>query len=362
MTVTKPMIKGRTKSLIWVALVAGFFCGNTLAQTNGDPSTEAISKNWPAFRGPGGLGKASQSQAPLTWNQTPGENILWKTRIPKPGFSSPIIWDHYIFLSGSDEENQVVYCFDTETGNIVWESQVNDIPGSPAEPPAARETGLAAPTMTTDGQRVAAIFGSGDLVCLDFEGSRVWAKNIGPPDNHYGHSSSLLSYGDLLMVQYDHNASQHLLAFRFDTGKLIYDTAREIKISWASPILIDTGNRTELILSSNPFVVSYDPQTGNELWRVECMAGEVAPSPAYAAGRVFVVNEYARLAAIRIGNPPALIWESYDDLSEVASLWRQKSLSSYRPTLAPCRVSMPGAGKSTGYTILTMASTHRLSW
>ncbi len=313
--------------LFLVGFTIYIFCQSALAQTNAStasskadaPSAEEVNKNWPGFRGPGGLGKAFQNKVPLTWSGASGENILWKAEIPKSGFSSPVVWDRRIFLTGSDDENQFVYCFDTETDEMFWQAQVNDVPGSPAKRPHAEETGLAAPTMTIDGRHAAAMFASGDLVCFDFEGNRLWAKNLGAPDNHYGHSSSLISYRDLLLVQYDHHESQRLLAFRFDTGELVYDTDREMQISWASPILIENDGRAEVILSSNPFLASYDPRTGKELWRADCMDGEVGPSPAYAAGRVFAVNDHARLSAIKIGDPATILWEDDRDLSQVSS-------------------------------------------
>ncbi len=49
------------------------------------------------------------------------------------------------------------------------------------------------------------------------------------------------------------------------------------------------------------------------------MSGEIGPSLAYADGMVYAVNEYARLAAIRLGTAPGIAWEYDDDLSEVAS-------------------------------------------
>jgi outer membrane protein assembly factor BamB len=49
------------------------------------------------------------------------------------------------------------------------------------------------------------------------------------------------------------------------------------------------------------------------------MLGEIAPSPAYAEGMVFVVNDYARLAAVKLGDSAELVWEYIDDLSEVSS-------------------------------------------
>ena len=225
-----------------------------------------------------------------------------------------------IFLSGADRQTQVVYCIDADSGAILWKKVLDDIPGSPENKPRiSDDTGFAAPTMATDGTSVFVIFGTGDVACLDFEGNRIWAKNLGVPDNHYGHSSSLITYQDLLLIQYDQNNGGHLIALNTETGDLVYDQARDIEISWASPIAINTGNRYEVILNSNPDVISHDPRTGQGLWRVDCMMGEVAPSLAYADGIIFAVNEYARLAAIKLEGTPEVLWESDDDLSEVAS-------------------------------------------
>jgi outer membrane protein assembly factor BamB len=284
------------------------------------PGVKEMRKNWPGFRGPEGIGWAYHTDVPTEWDGPSGSNILWKTPIPHPGYNSPIIWEKKIFLSGADRRTQVVFCVDADSGEILWQTELNDIPGSPERRPQVTEdTGFAAPTMATDGTRVFALFATGDIACLDFEGHRVWAKNLGVPENHYGHSSSLITYQDLLLIQYDQNTGGRLLALRAQSGDLAYDQSREVEISWASPILVNTGKREELILNSNPFVMSHDPRTGQELWRVKCMLGEIAPSPAYADGMVFAVNDYARLAGIRLGESAELVWEYIDDLSEVSS-------------------------------------------
>jgi outer membrane protein assembly factor BamB len=284
------------------------------------PGIDEIRKNWPGFRGPEGNGIAYQTDVPIEWDGKSDKNILWKIPIPLPGFNSPILWGDKIFLTGADRKNQVVFCIDAGSGKIPWQAEVKDIPGSPDKPPKTTEdTGYAAPTMTTDGQRVFAIFATGDIACFDFTGKPIWVKNLGVPGNHYGHSSSLITYQDLLLVQYDQKTGGRLLALKTDTGILVYDKPRDVEISWASPIVVNTGARAEIILNSNPFVISYDPRTGQELWRVECMSGEIAPSPAYADGMVFAVNEYALLVAIKLGDKPGIAWEYEDDLSEVSS-------------------------------------------
>jgi outer membrane protein assembly factor BamB len=298
----------------------GIVQAGTSAAESDFASAKEMKNNWPGFRGPEGIGWAYHTDVPTEWDGPSGKNILWKTPIPYPGYNSPILWGNRIFLSGADRRTQVVFGIDADSGEILWQTELNDIPGSPERRPQVTEdTGYAAPTMTTDGTRVFALFATGDIACLDFEGNRIWAKNLGVPENHYGHSSSLITYQDLLLVQYDQNAGGRLLALRTRSGDLVYDQPREVEISWASPILVNTGKRDELILNSNPFVMSHDPRTGQELWRVKCMLGEIAPSPAYADGMVFVVNDYARLAAVKLGDSAELVWEYIDDLSEVSS-------------------------------------------
>ncbi len=291
------------------------------------PTLEEVRSNWPNFRGPDGIGIAHNAgEVPVKWDGKSGENIFWKTEIPVKGYNSPIIWGNRLFLSGADRKTLVVFCLDAESGAILWQKELNDIPGTPVKKPdTTDDTGLAAPTMATDGIRVFVLFGTGDVACLDFEGNRLWAKNLGVPDNHYGHSSSLITYRDLLLIQYDQNSGGRIIALKTESGNTVYDKIRETGISWSSPIVVNTGNRYEFILNSLPNVISYDPGTGRELWRVNCMMGEVAPSPAYADGIVFAVNEYARLVAIQpadLAEPidsAVVLWDTDEDLAEVSS-------------------------------------------
>lgn len=312
--------------LFFIAFLFGLFSQTglnirTSTQKVSFPSVEDNRKNWPGFRGAGGNGIAYVKNVPTSWNGDSGENIKWKTKTPLPGFNSPVVWGQKIFLSGADEKTQEVYCLDAKNGQILWTTNLTDIPGHPTKAPdVTDDTGFAAPTLAVDGERIFVIFATGDLACLDFDGNRLWAKNIGMPDNHYGHSSSLIAFKDKLLVQYDTNEAKNLFAFNVLTGAQEYATDRaDVDISWASPILVNTGERDEIILNSSPFVKSYNPATGEELWSVDCMDGEVAPSPAYADGMVFVVNEYAVLAGIQISETPAVVWEYEDDLSEAAS-------------------------------------------
>ncbi len=284
------------------------------------PLNEAtVKKQHNSFRGAFGNGVSSATGVPTSWNGSTGKNILWKTPIAVGGNSSPIIWGDKIFLTGASNNKRVVYCFDRNTGKKLWEQDVKQIPGSPSTPPkTSDDTGLAAPTMTADGIHVYAIFGNGDIVAFDHEGKKIWARNLGVPVNHYGHSSSLQTWGGKVFVQYDTTSGSKVMALSAETGKSVWTTARSNEISWSSPILAKINGKIQLILQANPNLAGYDINTGKQLWSVDCMSGEVGPSPTYGGGLVYAANEYAKMVGVNPTNGQ-IVWENSDKLPEVSS-------------------------------------------
>jgi len=299
------------------------------------PSWEVMQRNWPSFRGPGGYGLAYYTTAPTEWDAGTGKNIKWKTQVPLQGANSPVVWDQRLFLSGATESAREVYCFDTESGQLLWRRVLEKLPGTPDKPPkVGDETGYAAPSMIAHGDRVCAIFANGDLVCYDVEGNLKWGKNLGVPDNHYGHSSSLMAYQNLLFIQYDQNSNGKLLALDLAEGHEVWSVIRQ-KISWASPICVNTPFGLELVVNSEKNVDAYDPLTGQPVWELACLDGEVAPSPAYGGGMFFVANDNATATAIRFNTEvascrpatdtneqtprPEIAWQWDEALPDVAS-------------------------------------------
>ncbi len=281
---------------------------------------ESVRKNHNSFRGPLGQGVVSHKNIPTKWDGAAGTNIAWKSPIPKHGYNSPVIWDDKIFISGSDNQSREVYCYNRIDGKLLWTGKADNIQGSPANPPKVTEdTGYSAPTLTTDGQNVYAIFATGDVIAFDMEGKRVWAKNLGVPDNHYGHSSSLIVWDNKLFIQYDTNKGGKLIALKTATGEEAWQTTRTSKISWASPVLAQVDGKYQIILTADPIVAGYDVQTGAELWQIKCMMGEVGPSVGFSEGIVIAANEYAVMVAIDV-KTKEIIWENDEYLPEAASI------------------------------------------
>ena len=264
------------------------------------PSPEEIAKNWPRFRGPGGLGVSAFDNAPASWNGETGEGVRWKAKVPMKGASSPVVWGKRVFLTGACKvelrpkefmQKNAVYCFDADTGKLLWQRIARDVPRGGLPPPEVwDDSTYAASTPVTDGRRVCAIFANGDLVCFDVEGDRIWARGLGPIENGYGHASSLVIYRNMLLVQLDQEETEDgatrskIVALDASTGRTVWQTARPVSSCWTTPIVIHAAGREQIITASVPWVIAYDPGSGEEVWRAEGRDGDVVPSPTSAGG------------------------------------------------------------------------------
>ncbi|HLB72602.1 MAG TPA: PQQ-binding-like beta-propeller repeat protein [Sedimentisphaerales bacterium] len=269
------------------------------------PTQQEIRRNWHRFRGPEGAGITADANIPDQWDGKSGQGILWKAKVPAKGNNSPIVWGDRVFLSGGDPNRLNVFCFDAASGNLLWTGDVKrTLPKSKDEEfNVMEDTGFAASSMATDGKRVYAIFVTGDLACFDFSGRSLWTKSLGIPDNTYGYASSLDAFRNMVIVQYDQGDAEsgksRLFAFDGLSGRIVWEAKRPVANSWCSPILAQTETGIQIIAAADPNVMAFDPNTGAEIWRAECLAGDIAASPIYAKGLAFVAEPYSKIAAIR---------------------------------------------------------------
>lgn len=286
-------------------------------ETVSEPVVSKVTHN--AFRGNNSNGISAARSVPVKWNLSSGNNIAWKQDIPRKGYNSPIINGNKVFFSGADNEARELYCYDLTTGERLWTLAATNISGSPAQMPKTTEdTGLAASSVATNGNQVCAIFATGDIICADMNGNRLWAKNLGVPDNHYGYASSLLMYGSTVFVQYDNQNSPKVVALDAATGNERWSKTRSERVTWSSPMIAVINNIPQLVLMGNPAITGYNANTGDQLWRMECLTGEVGSSACSSNGVIFGASEYSKLVAIN-GIDGSLLWESTEFLPEVSS-------------------------------------------
>jgi len=287
-------------------------------------------KNWPRFLGAEGRSSSSTATPPMAWNTASGSNVAWKAAVPAPGFNSPIVWGNQVFFSGGDAAKREVFSLDLKSGRLLWRTAVV-APAAPT-PGAAKEVpesaGYASGTLATDGRHVFASFANGDLAALNLDGSVAWAKNLGIPDNAYGHANSLTTWKDRVLMQFDQGepeqAKSRLYAFDGATGAVVWEKTRKFGSSWASPLVFEVDGKPRICVLSLPSAMLYAADTGEELWRAECLNGEITPSPIFAGGNIVVASPSDKLLAIRPGgggdvSKTNIVWSTEENVPDVTS-------------------------------------------
>jgi outer membrane protein assembly factor BamB len=307
----------------WVSFVQGQDAGPQYA------SLEERQGQWPRFRGPGGAGVSAYTNIPTSWNAKTGDGILWKTELPLKGHNSPVVWQDRVFVSVADPNTRQVLCFDGPSGQLLWKGDVPTVPLPAGEEfEIMEDTGYASPTVATDGRRVYAIFPTGDVAGFDFNGRRLWYKSLGRPDSAYGYASSLETYQKLVLIDYDQSdgrdGKSRFYALDGITGRVVWEARRNLPSTWTTPIVVDAAGRPQLITVADPNVVAYDPTNGKELWRADCVGGDLAPSPISAGGFVLAIQPYSQIVAIRPDGQgdvteTHIAWKAEDGVPDICS-------------------------------------------
>jgi outer membrane protein assembly factor BamB len=286
-------------------------------------AVSATGPNWPQWRGPESRGISTEKNLPAEWSNA--KNIKWKAPVPGRGHSSPIVWGNYVFLTtaiegdvipdakppvrkedygeagkhpdgvGADRKHTLkVLCYDRNTGKLLWERTAYE--GAVFDYRHRKNT-YASGTPATDGKYVFAFFSSEGLYAFDFKGNLVWKADVGKLGTaSVGSGTSPIVFGNHVIVQCDEDLQKgkgsFIAAFDKKTGNQVWRAAREVNVTWSVPIVVQAKTRAELITSATETIISYDPQTGKELWRAKGLDSNAVPSPITNGEIVVVVSGF----------------------------------------------------------------------
>jgi len=103
--------------------------------------------------------------------------------LPGSAAATPIVWANHLFLSGVDTAKDVTQAmaFDRTRGKLLWSHDISK--GIRKD----YRSNFASASPVTDGKAVIFFYGNGDLVAFDFDGHRLWSRDL---QKDYGHSRS----------------------------------------------------------------------------------------------------------------------------------------------------------------------------
>lgn len=253
---------------------------------------------WAQFRGPNGSGHAESSSPPRTWSAN--ENVRWKTRLPGPGASAPIIVGERVYVTcssgfgGEDGGRDIgrlrrhLIAFDRATGEKLFQ---RDVPAKLPEQEEIRENyGYAGSTPASDGELVYCFFGKSGVHAFTLDGEPRWEADVGSNVHGWGSAASPVVLEDLVIV----NASvesESVVALDRRTGDERW-RAEGIKESWNTPIVVTSANgRTELLVAIFGSVLGIDPASGRQLWSCDTDIGwYMVPSLVADGERVYCIG------------------------------------------------------------------------
>jgi outer membrane protein assembly factor BamB len=220
-----------------------------------------------------------------------------------------------------------LFCLDLKSGKVLWDKTVHE---GRVYDNRHRKNTYASATPTTDGKYVYISLEAEGLYCYDFEGKRIWKSSLGRiAKGGMGPGTSPVLFENLLILQVDqeYGEGSFIAAVDKTNGKEVWRTARDQRRSWATPLLVKTNQRTELVTSGPKLIIAYDPATGKELWRAPGVESNPIPSPVAGGGIVYVTagSDAKRAVAIRVGGS--------GDLTGTANvLWRYEKGTAYVPS------------------------------
>jgi outer membrane protein assembly factor BamB len=293
---------------------------------------------------------APKADPPTTWSES--NNVKWKVKIPGYGTSTPIIWGNQVLIQtavsaakaapkpnvaaqvpgepgqrrrrggGGGRSEQptepvqfTLLSIDRGSGKTLWQKSLRqEVPHEGHH----SDHGFASASPVTDGELIFSYFGSRGLYGLDLKGNVIWQKDLGKmrTRNSFGEGSSPALHGNVLVVPWDHEGEDFVVALEKTTGKELWRQLRDEPSGWSTPLIVKHNNRLQVVVNGSRKIISYDLATGKPVWECTGMTQNVIPSPVAQQDTVYAMSGFrgAALLAIKLGRTgdltgtDAIVW------------------------------------------------------
>ena len=290
-------------------------------------------ENWAEFRGSNGDGISTAKDLPVEFDVK--KNLKWKLPLKGMAHSSPVIWGNQLWITNATEDGKQMFavCLDRMTGKVIHDLLVFE-----NEEPRYREktNSYASCTPAIEEGRIYLHYGSYGTTCVDTTtGKKLWERRDIQCNHWRGPGSSPVIDDKNMYVAYDGYDFQFALALDKKTGKTVWKKDRNIdygsddgdrKKAYSTATLFEHKGRRQVVMSSAVETITYDPATGDELWRIRHGGMNAAARPLYQHGLVYIAAGTGDYSFIAV-KP-----EGKGDITESSIVWNMAKGASKRPS------------------------------
>jgi outer membrane protein assembly factor BamB len=266
------------KSQVAISILLLVITGSAIAGKN----------DWSQWRGKDGRAISSETGLLQTWPEG-GPKKLWETSEIGQGYSSPIIVDGVIYITGNIKKELMVFALDSN-GGIKWKTPngrawTMSYPGSRAS------------CNYSDG-KVYNVSAFGRLLCMEAKsGKEIWSVDLVTKYKSRGEAwglTDLVVIDDRAVYAAIGGSEALIAALDKKTGKEIWRTKNTTDdvYTYSPPILADVDGRKQVIFCGAMNTYGVDAKTGKLLWKFPHVykGRMIALMPTFADGAVFVTN------------------------------------------------------------------------
>ena len=227
----------------------------------------ALAGNWPAWRGENASGSITHGNYPSELNQE--KNLLWKAPLPDKGCSTPVVWENSVLLTSPINGEDSVLSF-SMSGEKNWQTKIG-----PQRKGRHLNGSGSNPSVVTDGKNLYALFKSGNLACLNFDGKIIWKNDLssyGKDTLYWDFGTSPILTSKHLIVALMRKGNSWLLAFDPKTGAVAWEKERNYKTppecdhSYATPTLIEHKGKEAILVWGAERLSAHSAKDGEMHW------------------------------------------------------------------------------------------------
>ncbi len=273
-----------------LAVLCGFVATSSAQNVSSVAIATSGKAEWPRWRGEDFSDHSPDKGLLKSW-PSGGPKRVWLYRDAGKGYSGPSIVGGKLFTMGARDAITHVIALDANTGKELWTTEIGTLlRNSWGDGPRS--------TPTVDGDRIYALGGKGDLVCLKAaDGKKIWSVNLeddfGGKVPNWGYCESLLIDGDQVVAT-PGGRKGAIVALDKMTGKKKWQSS-DLKdgAQYSSLLPIEHGGKRQYVQLFQKTLAGVSADNGEVIWSSP-WRGKVAviPTPIYKDGHVYIASGY----------------------------------------------------------------------